>query len=67
MKEFLRQRNVPYQEKDVTKDYNAAMEMIRRSGQQGVPVTMAGDEVIVGFDQTRLARLVEKYAGLEKA
>ena len=39
------------------------MEMIRRSGQQGVPVVATEDEVIVGFDQARLARLAEKYAG----
>jgi S1-C subfamily serine protease len=39
------------------------MEMIRRSGQQGVPVTATADEVIVGFDQARLARLAEKLAG----
>ena len=42
---------------------NAAMEMIRRSGQQGVPVVATEDEVILGFDQVRLARLAEKYAG----
>jgi len=38
------------------------MEMIRRSGQQGVPVVATDDEVILGFDQVRLARLAEKYA-----
>ena len=37
--------------------------MIRRSGQQGVPVVATEDEVILGFDQMRLARLAEKYAG----
>ena len=63
MKEVLRQQQVPFQEKDVTKDYNAAMEMIRRSGQQGVPVTTADNEVIVGFDQARLARIAAKHAG----
>jgi S1-C subfamily serine protease len=40
----------------------AAMEMIRRSGQQGVPVVATEDEVILGFDQARLAKLAEKYA-----
>jgi S1-C subfamily serine protease len=39
------------------------MEMIRRTGQQGVPVVATEDEVIMGFDQVRLARLAEKYAG----
>ena len=54
---------MPFETKDVSRDYDAAMEMIRRSGQQGVPVIATEDEVILGFDQARLARLAEKYAG----
>ncbi len=54
---------MPYETKDVGVDYPAAMEMIRRSGQQGVPVIATEDEVILGFDQVRLAKLAEKYAG----
>jgi hypothetical protein len=38
------------------------MEMIRRSGQQGVPVVATEDEVILGFDQVRLKRLADKLA-----
>ena len=54
---------MPFVEKDVAKDYAAAMEMIRLSGQQGVPVTVADGEVILGFDQQKFARLAEKFAG----
>jgi serine protease Do len=39
------------------------MEMIRVSGQQGVPVTVADGEVILGFDQARFARIAQKYGG----
>ena len=39
------------------------MEMIRVSGQQGVPVTVANGDVILGFDQRKFAKLAEKYAG----
>ena len=60
--EFLRSRNVPFREIDVSRDRDAAMEMVRKSGQQGVPVTVAGDEVILGFDQARLARLADRLA-----
>jgi len=35
---------------------------MQRSGQMGVPVITAGDEVIVGFDRPRLERLASKYA-----
>jgi S1-C subfamily serine protease len=54
---------VPYVVKDVSNDYAAAMDMIRRSGQQGVPVITTDDEVIVGFDQVRLAKIAERFAG----
>ena len=53
---------VAYTEKDVGKDYEAAMEMIKRSGQQGVPVVTTEKHVIVGFDQTRLAKIVDESA-----
>jgi S1-C subfamily serine protease len=35
--------------------------MQRRSGQLGVPVITAGDEVIIGFDQRRLEQVANRY------
>ena len=58
MKEFLSQNGIQYTEKMVDQDRAAAIEMIRRSGQQGVPVTVIGDQVIVGFDRPRLERVI---------
>jgi S1-C subfamily serine protease len=42
----------------VSIDHAAAQEMVRRSGQMGVPVIVAGDQVIVGFDRPRLERIL---------
>lgn len=61
-KTYLKANNVPFVEKNVAQDYNAAVEMVRRSGQQGVPVITTDDDVILGFDQARLAKLVERFA-----
>ena len=36
------------------------MEMVRRSGQQGVPVIASEDDVIVGFDQVRLSQMIAR-------
>ncbi len=58
MKEFLSQRGVTWAEKYVDEDRAAAIEMVRRSGQRGVPVTIIGDEVVVGFDRPRLERIL---------
>ena len=54
---FLKKYGVEYETVDVGKDREAAREMIRVSGQRGVPVTVSGDEMIVGFDAKRLREL----------
>jgi glutaredoxin-like YruB-family protein len=56
-KAWLSQRGVPYVEKDVSHDQQAAQEMVQRTGQMGVPVITVNGDVIVGFDQPRLERL----------
>jgi glutaredoxin 3 len=53
-KAFLSRRGIRYREVDVTKDKKNLEEMIRVSGQTGVPVIVIEDEVMVGFDQERL-------------
>ncbi|MDO8511868.1 MAG: glutaredoxin family protein [bacterium] len=57
-KEFFTEHNIEYTEKNVATDQAAAQEMIDKSGQMGVPVTLISgdgkDEVIVGFDEERL-------------
>jgi len=49
-------------EKNVELDRNAAIEMIRVSGQQGVPVITVDGHVIIGFDQPRLMQLLSQAA-----
>lgn len=58
-KEFLARQGVRYVEKNVAADRQAAMEMVRVSGQQGVPVITMDGQVVVGFDQPRLRRLLQ--------
>lgn len=60
MKGFLSQRGIPFKEYDVGVDREAALQMIRLSGQQGVPVITVDDEVIVGFDRRRLEEALAK-------
>jgi glutaredoxin len=38
----------------VSKDREAAMEMINKSGQRGVPVIDIDGNIVVGFDQERI-------------
>ncbi|OGG64385.1 NrdH-redoxin [Candidatus Kaiserbacteria bacterium RIFCSPHIGHO2_02_FULL_55_17] len=54
-KNFLKERDVDYTEYDVAHDLEKRQEMIQKSGQMGVPVVFIGSEMIIGFDQERLA------------
>jgi S1-C subfamily serine protease len=60
--EFLRKQGVPYNEVDVSRDPQGAREMIRRTGQLGVPVITDEQEAIVGFDLPRLQRMAARNA-----
>lgn len=58
IKRHLQEYGIRYLEVDVSRDRKAAEEMVRRSGQQGVPQTDINGEIIVGFDKTRINRLL---------
>lgn len=58
-KEFLEEHNVKFTEKNVGEDVDAAEEMIRKSGQKGVPVIEAEGTVIVGFDENKLKEILK--------
>ncbi len=58
VKEYLRSRQVAFEEVDVSADMTRAMEMVEKSGQQGVPVIDIDGEIIVGFDRTRIDALL---------
>lgn len=59
-KDFLKEHNIEYSEVDVGVDKERAREMIEKSGQMGVPVTVISEgdneEVVVGFDKKRLEK-----------
>jgi len=58
IKRHLQEYGIRYREVDVSRDQKAAEEMVRRSGQQGVPQTDINGEIIVGFDKPRINRLL---------
>jgi glutaredoxin-like YruB-family protein len=59
LKQWLRKNHVPYTDIDVSRDERAAQELVRRTGQQGVPQTDINGQIVVGFDQARLKQLLE--------
>ena len=57
-KNYLKQNDVAFENVDVSRDREQAMDMIRKSGQRGVPVIDYHGEIIVGFDKKRLTELI---------
>ena len=59
-KKYLRERGIKFKDVDVSRDMAAARDMIRRSGQQGVPVIDIGGKIVIGFDRQK----IDKYLAL---
>jgi glutaredoxin 3 len=53
-KTYLRSRGVAFRDVDVSRDPAAARDLVRRTGQMGVPVIEIDGRPIVGFDQRRI-------------
>ena len=53
-KEFLKQNKIKFEDKDVSADDKARNEMIKKTGQMGVPVIDINGEIIIGFDVERI-------------
>jgi glutaredoxin len=57
-KEFLSSKGVQYRDVNVAEDVEGREELLRRTGQLAVPVTVIDDEVVVGFNRPRLVELL---------
>lgn len=57
-KEFFKENNVEYDEKNVAEDEQARDAMVKISGQLGVPVIDVKGSIVVGFDEKKLSELL---------
>ncbi|MBT9149730.1 MAG: glutaredoxin family protein [Dehalococcoidia bacterium] len=53
-KSFLDKNGIPYQDLNVAVDKVARDEMIKKSGQMGVPVLEIDGDIVIGFNQEQL-------------
>ncbi|MBW2974580.1 glutathione S-transferase N-terminal domain-containing protein [Candidatus Woesearchaeota archaeon] len=58
-KDFLKENNIEFEDKDVSSDEGASNEMIEKSGQRGVPVIDIDGTIIVGFDQEAIKKALK--------
>ncbi len=57
-KDFFKENNIAYTEHDVASDLEKRKEMVEKSGQMGVPVIIIEDELTVGFDKPKIAKML---------
>ena len=57
-KDFFKEKGVEFDEFDVATDAVKRQEMIEKSGQMGVPVIFVGEEMVIGFAESRLEELI---------
>ncbi len=55
-KDYFRSNGVPFTEYNVASDQRKAEEMVRKSGQMGVPVIDINGKVIIGFNKPEIER-----------
>ncbi len=56
--DYFREKGIAYKEIDVSQDREAAMEMVRKSNQTGVPVVDIRGNIVVGFNRKRIEELL---------
>ena len=57
-KDYLTSKNIAFEDIDVSKNRQGAMEMIQKSGQRGVPVLDIDGQIVIGFDQKKIDELI---------
>lgn len=57
-KSYFREKGIKFTDIDVSRDQAGARDMVRRSGQMGVPVIDIGGKIIVGFNRPQINSLL---------
>lgn len=57
-KDWLASKNIPFIDYNVGQDMEKRKEMVEITGQLGVPVIRIGTDVMIGFNQEQMAKLL---------
>jgi glutaredoxin-like YruB-family protein len=59
-KRYFKENNIEFREFNVAKDQKRADEMMKKSGQMGVPVIDVNGKIIVGFNEPEIERALRR-------
>lgn len=58
-KKYFKSKNIDFEEINVQDNPEAAVELIEKSGQMGVPVIEIDNKIIIGFNRNAIERALE--------
>ena len=59
MKGFLSLNNIVFKEKLIDQDPEALTELVEKTGIRGTPVMIAGEDIVVGFDKSKIQTIFD--------
>jgi len=59
-KDYFKTKGVPFTEHNVASDQRKAEEMVRKSGQMGVPVIDINGRIIIGFNKPEIDKALSR-------
>ena len=60
-KKFLAENKIKFENIDVSRDQEAAEEMVQKTGQSGVPVIDIDGKIIIGFNKEALKKALKLH------
>lgn len=60
LKSWLRERNLEFEEHDVSTDKLAVFQLVRTYKSQSTPTLVIGDQVLIGFEPEKIEAALEK-------
>lgn len=57
-KRYFNEQRIRFKEVDVSRNKDAAMDLQKRTGQMGVPVILINNKPIVGFDKSKINKIL---------
>ncbi len=58
LKEFFKEKGFLFEDIDVSQNQSAVDEMVKKTGQYGVPVVDIDGQVVIGFDREKIMQLL---------
>jgi len=58
LKEYLKEKNIEFEDIDVSQNQEALQELVKKTGAMAVPVIDIDGEIVVGFDKEKIDKLL---------